>query len=460
MYRTAGKDAKGRTAGAIANVLLNASVLLQEAERYAQRSVDSFNQERYIKEQLAGARARKGEPPKREELVKRFRESRAAPVATLGRIKVALGNDKRGKQLLEEARKELPANAAVAGALGELAAKQGETAVAMDYLLTARLGGRIAPSTIAALELVYRQTHNGSLDGLESMLNREYRRRFPNPLKVEDYTPTEKRSSRVVLGEIFTGAGCPPCVAADLAFDAAMERYDREELAVLAYHLHMPRPDPMTNPDTQGRYAAYGALLGTPTLAIDGKITTGGGARERTKEIYDGAKGFNQDIEKDLELPAEASINLATSISQGVVKASAAVDKVRSESRDLKLQIALVEKEVEYGGENGIRFHSMVVRAMGGPKAGGFPLDPGQPASFDEAFDIARVSTALKAHLDDYEAKGHRGESFKFVEKKYQIDPAHLAVVAFVQDAQTKHVLQAAYMEVPGPAPRPVVEPR
>jgi len=52
---------------AIANVLLNAGVLLKEAERYAQMSVDSFKQGRYIKEQLAAARARKGEPPKREE---------------------------------------------------------------------------------------------------------------------------------------------------------------------------------------------------------------------------------------------------------------------------------------------------------------------------------------------------------------------------------------------------------
>jgi len=64
-------------------------------------------------------------------------------VATLGRIEMALGNETRGKQLLEEARKELPANAAVAGALGELAAKQGETAVAMDFLLTARLGAAL-----------------------------------------------------------------------------------------------------------------------------------------------------------------------------------------------------------------------------------------------------------------------------------------------------------------------------
>ena len=71
-------------------------------------------------------------------------------------------------------------------------------------------------------------------------------------MKVEEYHPTEKRSDRLVLAEVFTGAGCPPCVGADLAFDAAMERYSPKDVAVVMYHEHVPRPDPMTNPDTIG----------------------------------------------------------------------------------------------------------------------------------------------------------------------------------------------------------------
>ena len=335
---------------------------------------------------------------------------------------------------------------------GELAAKAGDDSKALEYLVSARLRGSIPPESVAALESVYKKIHDGSMEGLETMLDREYNRLFPNPLKVEEHQPTEKRSGRVVLAEIFTGAGCPPCVAADLAFDAAMERYSRKDLAVVAYHVHVPRPDPMTNPDTEARYKVY-QVSGVPTFAIDGKTTIGGGGRERTKEVYDGPKGFNQDIEKDLELPAEAGLRLTADLNSGEVRASVLVNRVQSESQELKVQIALVEKRVVYSGENGIRFHPMVVRALGGPRAEGFPLDPKQPGSFDEAFDLAKVSSALQAHLDDYEAKGHRGESFKFIEKKYQIDPARLAVVAFVQDDKTKHVLQAAYVDLsPSPA--------
>ena len=194
----------------------------------------------------------------------------------------------------------MPNNSAVAGALGDSAAKQGDDAKAMDLLLTARLAGRTAPSTVAALETVYRRTHGRSLDGLPAMLDSEYRKRFPNPLKLDAYKPGEKRSDRLVLAEVFTGAGCPPCVAADLAFDAAMERYSRKELAVVMYHEHVPRPDPMTNLDTQARSKFYD-VTGVPTYVIDGKATTGGGGRDSAREPYDGRHGFKNDLEKDLE---------------------------------------------------------------------------------------------------------------------------------------------------------------
>jgi hypothetical protein len=123
------------------------------------------------------------------------------------------------------------------------------------------------------------------------------------------------------------------------------------------------------------------------------------------------------------------------------------------------VQIALVEKELRFNGENGIRFHPMVVRAMGGAKGEGFDLDPAADARFEQTFDLDEVSKAIKAHLDDYEAKGHRGESFTFAEKKYQIDRADLAIVVFVQDDKTKHVLQAAYVDLsPVSGSHPVTE--
>jgi hypothetical protein len=102
----------------------------------------------------------------------------------------------------------------------------------------------------------------------------------------------------------------------------------------------------------------------------------------------------------------------------------------------------------------------MVVRAMGGDKGAGFPLEAGgRAASFDQAFDLDAVSKAIHDHLDDYEAKGHRGDSFTFLEKKYRIDRADLAVVVFVQDDKTKHVLQSVYVDLAAESgTRPVTE--
>ena len=73
----------------------------------------------------------------------------------------------------------------------------------------------------------------------------------------------------MVLGEVFTGSGCPPCAAADVAFDAAMERYSRKDLAVVMYHVHVPRPDPMTTNETSARSKNYGvpAYPRSPSMA-------------------------------------------------------------------------------------------------------------------------------------------------------------------------------------------------
>ena len=85
----------------------------------------------------------------------------------------------------------------------------------------------------------------------------------------------------------------------------------------------------------------------------------------------------------------------------------------------------------------------MVVRAMGGEKHNGFPLQ-GAAGDFEESFDVAKISAALKIYLDDYEQHPARGNPFQFIEKNYQIDARDLAVVVFVQDTKSKKVLHSA----------------
>jgi thiol-disulfide isomerase/thioredoxin len=448
------KKEKGSLSAQIADALLTNKVLLNDAEKYAKSSVDAMNQGQFIADQKAQFAKRtaavkteedRPKPPTDQELVKRFNQSRANRLATLGRIEFELGKTAAATTLLTEAHAADRDQPGAEGTLGEIALQKGDNAQALEYLVAARLAGQSGASTIAALSSAFSKTHNGTLAGLDEMLDAEYRKRFPEPLHPEAYQPSAKRSDRLVLAEVFTGSGCPPCVGADLAFDAAMERYSRKELAVVMYHEHVPRPDPMTNSDTQARLKYY-AVGGVPTYFIDGgKVDYKGAGRDETKSVWE---HIQKPIEKELDSPAEDKIDVQASVLDNSVKVRATVAAVKTESKDLKVHVLLLEKELTYSGENGIRFHPMVVRAMGGKDDDGFALDPANPASVEQSWDLDTISASLKTQLDDYEAKGHVGNSFKFIEKKYQIDRGNLAVVVFVQDSKNKHVLQTAFVDL------------
>src|SRR6185503_15951524 len=105
----------------------------------------------------------------------------------------------------------------------------------------------------------------------------------------------------------------------------------------------------------------------------------------------------NPDIEKALEAPAEARLKAEASLAGNTVNVKAAIDGVESASKDLKVQIALVEKKLRFSGESGIRFHPMVVRAIRG-----FEVDSSTAKTVEYSFDLEEVSKALKAHLDRY----------------------------------------------------------
>jgi hypothetical protein len=453
--KSATMASRGSAATRIADQLVTGNVLLIDAERYAHKGVNALRENVWMAEERAAYTRQKMKIPLREELAKEFAETRAARIGTLGRVELKLGRTAVAQRLLEESYAVTASDEDVAVALGELAAKAGDDARAMEYLLSARLTGRAPDTASQAFETFYKKGHNGSLDGLEDMLDTEYYKRFPNPIHMEAYKPTDKRSGRMVLAEVFTGSGCGPCAGADVAFDAAIERYSRQDLAVVMYHVHIPRPDPMTIAETTARYKSYGEN-GVPAYAIDGKKTTGGNSRDMAQEVFD---GFQKDLETDLETAAEARVKIDASLNGGTVKVSAAVDNVKSDSKDLKVQIVLVEKEIRHLGENGIRFHPMVVRAFGGEKGEGYKIESNGKGTFDATFDLEAIGKDIRKQLDEYEAKGHRGEPFKFSAKKDQIGRADLAVVAFVQDDKTRHVLQAAYFDLGAPAgARPATE--
>ncbi len=193
-----------------------------------------------------------------------------------------------------------------------------------------------------------------------------------------------------------------------------MDRYSTKDLVVIMHHLHIPAPDPMTNPSTEARAKFY-QTFSTPSYAIDGKMDSGGGGREETKAFYD---KLNAQIEQKLGVPAEARLSLSAHSEGRRIRVKVTVDKVTVKSSDLKLQFALVEDLVNYGGENGSRFHPMVVRSLGGEKAGGFSINPSKATTIEQVFDIEKVTEELKASLMKFEKE--RKMTFKPYQKKYR----------------------------------------
>ncbi|MBO0725433.1 MAG: hypothetical protein J2P52_07520 [Blastocatellia bacterium] len=438
MQKTSNPASSSLNASNIATRLMKAG-LLAEAEQYAQKSVTATDE--YI-----------------AQMVKEFQRQKARPLGVLGRVYLKEGKLKEAEQKLKEAYEINPQAEDVATSLAEIAEKNGREKEALDYLLAA---GRLKAAERRKLETLWRKSHGGSLDGLNEELDARYHKEYANLVPVTRYQPTAKRSSRTVLAEVFTGSACPPCVSADLGFEAMMQRYSREELIVLMYHQHIPQPDPMSNPASQARFKYYSGG-GVPSYTIDGlALQSGGGSKDQTKAFY---QRVNPLIEKQLEVAPEAALKLDASLENGVVKVAArvtlnkaAMEKAKAEPANseggasYKLHVLLVEETLRYPGENGIRIHPVVVRAMGGFMAGGFSLDKtkldaASGETVNASFDIAAITAALKKNAEDFETSRSkdREEPFTFSERKHEINANQLSIVAFVQDQKSKKVLQAA----------------
>ncbi len=427
------ETARSSSYSRIASRLVESNILLEDAEKFAVDGLKFFD----------------------EEEKKRTQRSRATHLATIGRIRIKQGRIAEAEEALKEAYAANPEIPATAIGLAELSEKKGDNTAALEHWITAALTGRLSAADRGKFETLYKKVH-GSIDTLDAALDNKYKSAFPLPIHPEPYKPTPGRTSRLVLAEVFTGAGCPPCVSVDLGFDGALERYSRKDVAVLMYHMHIPAADPLTNQwsDTRGKWYA---ITGVPNFAVDGeKDNRGGGSRENTKMSYD---RIIAKLDKALEVAPDAALHLNASLEGNTVRVKATPSKVKDGKEKLLLQIVLVEELLSYSGENGIRFHPMVVRNVANmdvaakatpaatAPAGGFPVDRANPAAAEYTFDLARISADIKTYLDDYEKNGRHG-SMQFSKKPVQMNTANLSVVAFLQEEQSKKVLQSAYLKV------------
>jgi hypothetical protein len=308
--------------------------------------------------------------------------------------------------------------------------------------------GRYLNVAVTVLRRLGRQdelrTAEAQLEKTEADLDMAFLAKLPK-LDVQPFAGRKNEGKRVVLMEMFTGAECPPCVAADYAFDLLHDALHPTELVQLQYHMHIPGPDPMTNSDTVARWDYYNKAFpkkvrGTPTAIFDGTpFDGGGGAIGASSETL---KEFREAIESRLEEPAQAELKLEVARTGPRIAIKASVSDLVKGGEKVKLRFALVESGVRYQGGNGLRLHHNVVRAMPGG-ADGFAL-PGTAETREVSVDLSELRMSLEKYLDTY---AHEKQAFPRPQRPMEFKK--FKVIAYVQDDASHVIRQAVQAEMP-----------
>jgi hypothetical protein len=299
---------------------------------------------------------------------------------------------------------------------------QGKTRKAYDTYFQAAVESY--KDSVDKAKALHQELH-GDLEGFHTKLEAKQREL---PFHPAHFKPEKDWQGKVVLAELFTGSECPPCVGADLGFDGLLDAYPSTYLAVLEYHLHIPRPDPLTNHATVERAKFYNCRS-TPSTFFDGESKYGGGGDRSA-----GEKKFSQysgDIKARVYAVPELKLELQARLQGDNVEIAFQADKILDNA---DFNIALVQEEQKFAGGNGILFHKMVVREFLTVAADGEKIIINLPESEKKAAQ----------HLADYEKEN----AFTFSSKPYQIDRSQLKVVFFIQDKQSKKVYNAIVADV------------
>jgi hypothetical protein len=305
-----------------------------------------------------------------------------------------------------------------------------------------KAGAETELRALGVLETVLRKT--GKTEELKQVAGRISKLEeegYKENLKNLPFTPekaAERKGNQAVLVELFTGAMCPPCVAADTAFDGLEQTFTPREVVLLQYHLHIPGPDALTNPDSEARSRYYGKdLRGTPTIFFNGKSEAGGGgSREAAEAKYKQYLGVLKPL---LDEKAKAQIKAEAVRKGDKIEITAHVSGLEKPGEKVKLRLALVQEWARYPGGNGLSYHSRVVRAMPGGVAG-FALAKGSD-KHTATVNLGELRKELKKYLEGMEKR----QPFP---AQLPLKLRDLRVVAFVQDDDTQQVLQAVEVAV------------
>lgn len=288
------------------------------------------------------------------------------------------------------------------------------------------------------LTALWKEKH-GSTEGLDEYLTKSFKRFLQGYVSKEAKDVDLKKGNRVSLIELFTGASCPPCVAADLATGVVEASFPESKVIVLRYHQHIPAPDPLTNTDSEARFILYNHR-GTPSTNLNGQMVPGvAGGVEQVETSYQQilealipALSENTDVKIDLSAVAKGGkLDLKANVT--------GTDKIKE---PLRLVAVLAEDELHFEAPNGINVHDMIVRSMLSEPTG-FPAVDGK-LSLTKSVPLSDFKGRLTDYLSAYEERSNAN----FTGAPLALEKLHFVV--FVQGELSKDVFQVASVPVSG----------
>ncbi len=220
---------------------------------------------------------------------------------------------------------------------------------------------------------------------------------------------------RMTLVEIVTSANCVPCAPANEAFKKATDDdYHRARMAVIKYHAWFPRSS-----DSLWKVSQTWARPRITYLFLPIPIANASAPNTWVSGVAAGASAQNwiSMTNADINVKPEARIDLEKQDVGGRIQVTVRVRPLASLSgQNLRLHTVVTESDIHYNDGNAEDVHYDVMRTML-PDADGeaITLTPGQTSEFTRTIDM--------------EPRWVR---------------ANCSVVVFVQNPDTKHVLQAA----------------
>ena len=261
----------------------------------------------------------------------------------------------------------------------------------------------------------------------------------------------ENTSNRVVLVEFFTnghfGQRLPEgwrsfAIGGAMAAEGLLSHYERDQCAVLMYHVEQPEPTALMNALSMHMAEYYRDPR--PIYTKVNGVETGPGAEKWRKgeQVYEANR---ERVVSALVKETDWEIDLTAKIEAGVVSGEAVVKGPAASG--LYVQIVLAERGVLYPGKAQVVVNRMVARATLTGKLDGVRYAPEggkMTIPFNKA--LADVTAENEAYLERYEEGGGKSCS----RLSTTIDPRQVSLVAYIRNVGTREVLQAVQINPVG----------